>query len=427
MNVWLCVDYEPIPCQDGGSRYLRYGTLANTLADIGHEVTWWTSDFDHTAKAHRQGPRRIKLRSNLTLQMLAGTGYRKNISLERIRHNRSVARSFRAVMEAMPVEGRPDVVMACLHTLEFSEAVAAFAAAHKVPLVVDVVDIWPEVYLRAFPPALKNMARRFLRSEFLRARHILESAQSITAVSQTYLDWALALCPQGPGKSNAMFPLGYDDTGVDDDAVRFESERLNLAYGMNSGALNLAFVGQLSHSYDLHTVVKAARLLYPSLGSKVKFFIAGDGIDRERLERAARDVPSIRFTGWLSHPSVIALLSRCTAGLVSYAKDATQSLPYKPFEYMAAGLVLLSCLPGELAELIANNGVGIQYVSGSPRSLAECIRALVNDPTGCARMRENARTLFETKYRSEMIYSRLASYLEGVVPGTAHQQSISLA
>ena len=330
------------PARIGGSRYLRYGTLANTLADIGHEVTWWTSDFDHTAKAHRQGPRRIKLRSNLTLQMLAGTGYRKNISLERIRHNRSVARSFRAVMEAMPVEGRPDVVMACLHTLEFSEAVAAFAAAHKVPLVVDVVDIWPEVYLRAFPPALKNMARRFLRSEFLRARHILESAQSITAVSQTYLDWALALCPQGPGKSNAMFPLGYDDTGVDDDAVRFESERLNLAYGMNSGALNLAFVGQLSHSYDLHTVVKAARLLYPSLGSKVKFFIAGDGIDRERLERAA---------GCSIHPLYRLVISskcdraaqsmHCRLGVVRQGRHAVAALQAVRVHGRRAGLVVL--------------------------------------------------------------------------------------
>jgi glycosyltransferase involved in cell wall biosynthesis len=316
-------------------------------------------------------------------------------------------------MQKLSVADRPDVVMVCLHTLEFSEAVAAFATEENIPLVVDVVDIWPEVYLRAFPRLLKNVAKRLLRSEFLRARRILESAGTITAVSQTYLDWALALCSPRLGRSSAMFPLGYDNTGVDDDAVRVESERLNLAHDLCSGSVNLAFVGQLSHSYDLETVVKAARLLYPSLGSKVRFFIAGDGVDRNRLEVTARDLPSVCFTGWLSHPGVIALLSRCTAGLVSYASDATQSLPYKPFEYMAAGLVLLSCLPGEMAQLIASNDVGI--------------RALVSDPEGCAQMRENARTLFETGYRSKTIYNRLARFLEEVAPGISHQQATSLA
>jgi glycosyltransferase involved in cell wall biosynthesis len=415
MRVWLIVDYEPIPGIDGSCRYLRYGMLANSLASNGHDVTWWTSDFDHAHKQHRNGPSQTPIRSNLTLRMLPGSGYDKNISLERIRHNRSVARSFHEAIQQMQTGDRPDVFVACLHTLELSEAAAAYAEARAIPFVVDVVDIWPEVYLRAFPPRLKAAARYCLRSEYLRARRILQSARTLTAVSRTYLDWALALCPDAPGKPGAVFPLGYDDADVEDAVVSCESERLRTTHKISPATTNLAFVGQLSHSYDLDTVVEAARLLYRSLGQQVRFFIAGDGRDRQRLHRAAQGVPTIACTGWLSHPEVVALLRQCTVGLVSYAAGATQSLPYKPFEYMAASLALVSCLPGELEDLIRREGIGLQYTPGSPESLAACIRTIVGHPEHCAQMRRKSKELFAAEYRAGVIYSRFANYLESLV------------
>jgi glycosyltransferase involved in cell wall biosynthesis len=414
MRVWLIVDYEPIPGIDGPTRYLRYGTLANILASHGHEVTWWTSDFDHVMKQHRRGPSEIQIRPNLTLRMLPGTGYDKNMSLERIRHNRSVARSFHAAMRRTEAGSRPDVFMACLHTLELAEAAAAYATGQGIPLVVDVVDIWPEVYLRAFPPGLKAVAHYCLRSEYLRARRILESAWTLTAVSRTYLDWALALCPDAQAKPGAVFPLGYDDADVEDAVVACAAERLRTAHRFTPANIILAFVGQLSHSYDLDTVVEAARLLDRSLGQQVRFFIAGDGRDRQRIERAAQAIPTIVCTGWLSHPEVVALLRQCTVGLVSYAAGATQSLPYKPFEYMAASLALVSCLPGELEDLIRREGIGLQYTPGSPKSLAACIRTIVDHPEQCAQMRRKSKELFATEYRAEVIYSRFANYLESL-------------
>jgi glycosyltransferase involved in cell wall biosynthesis len=414
MRVWLVVDYEPIPGMDGPSRYLRYGTLANSLASNGHEVTWWTSNFDHVRKQHRHGASRIEIRPNLTLRMLPGSGYHTNLSLQRVRHNRSVARSFHAAMRLPQTGSRPDVFMACLHTLELAQAAAAYATGQGIPFVVDVVDIWPEVYLRAFPPGLKAVARYCLRSEYLRARRILQSARTLTAVSRTYLDWALALCPDAPGKPGAVFPLGYDDADVEDAVVSCESERLRTAHKITPAAINLAFVGQLSHSYDLDTVVEAARLLYRSLGQQVRFFIAGDGRDRQRLQSAAQAIPTIACTGWLSHPGVVALLRQCTVGLVSYAAGATQSLPYKPFEYMAASLALVSCLPGELEDLIRREGIGLQYTPGSPESLAACIRTIVDHPEQCAQMRRKSKELFAAEYRAEVIYSRFCDYLESL-------------
>src|SRR4051794_15283852 len=77
-----------------GSRPYRAGMLADALADAGHDVTWWTSTFDHSRKTHRYSTHQtLQLRPGVELRMLYGPAYRKNVSLARIRHNRSVART----------------------------------------------------------------------------------------------------------------------------------------------------------------------------------------------------------------------------------------------------------------------------------------------------------------------------------------------
>jgi len=424
MKIWLAIDFEPIPGLDGASRYLRYGMLANHLAAAGHDVTWWTSDFDHFAKKHRNGPSNRQIKSNLTVRMLHGKGYGKNISLSRVHHNRSVAQSFIAAMDALPSNSHPDVVMVCLHTLELAEAVTQFTNARDISTVVDVVDVWPEVYLRAFPSVLKGIARLCLTAEFRRAKHILGRADLITAVSQTYLDWARALCGEVSVPCGEVYPLGYDDDDVDELAVRAASRRLQDAYNITPDSLNLVFVGQLSHSYDLSTVVAAAKLLHPSLREKVRYIIAGDGVGRPQLERETRDLPTVKFTGWLSHADVTALLRLCNVGLVSYASDATQSLPYKPFEYMASGLALLSCLQGEMADLINQKRIGLQYSAGSAWSLAESIRYLAGNPKECDAMRMEAKNLFKEAYRAATIYSQLVNRLEKIARKKPLRQSL---
>ena len=52
MRVWLVKVGEPLPI-DRMVRPFRYGVLAQMLASEGHEVTWWTSTFDHVTKKQR--------------------------------------------------------------------------------------------------------------------------------------------------------------------------------------------------------------------------------------------------------------------------------------------------------------------------------------------------------------------------------------
>src|SRR6185437_2534254 len=97
MNVWLIELTEPLPVARGG-RLMRCGMLADRLATDGHEVTWWSSDFDHVTKRYRaeSAGGSLLIAPNYRIELLAGSPYQRNVSLARVQHHRQVARAFAA-------------------------------------------------------------------------------------------------------------------------------------------------------------------------------------------------------------------------------------------------------------------------------------------------------------------------------------------
>ena len=54
MRIWLVQRAESTPHDESGSRrLLRIGIIADILSKRGHDVIWWTSNFDHVTKTHR--------------------------------------------------------------------------------------------------------------------------------------------------------------------------------------------------------------------------------------------------------------------------------------------------------------------------------------------------------------------------------------
>ncbi|MGC9453034.1 MAG: hypothetical protein ACP5I4_16490 [Oceanipulchritudo sp.] len=54
MNIWIINPFDELP-GDTDIRH-RYWALAETLAEMGHTVTWWSSDFSHRHKRYRTTP-----------------------------------------------------------------------------------------------------------------------------------------------------------------------------------------------------------------------------------------------------------------------------------------------------------------------------------------------------------------------------------
>lgn len=422
MRAWIVATYEPLPGIDTGSRLLRCGQLANHLVSAGHEVHWFTSTFNHVRRANRrEATTEVDVAANYRITMLYAPEYAQSVSLARVRHNRVMAAAFReAVRERIE---RPDVILACVPSLELAEEAVAYAQENRVPVVVDVRDPWPEVYLSPVPPPLRGLARVALRGEFARARRIFAGAAALIAVSNDYLRWARALSNRPPNVRDAVFPIGYPVTTPDDAALADGRRILRDHVRLDPDQLIVAFAGMFGASYDLETVVDAARRLSQEPGHRIHIVVAGDGDKRAALQQRATGVSTISFTGWLDASAVDALLRASHVGLAAYASRARQSLPNKPFEYMAAGLAIVSSLPGELEQLLAQHRIGRQYRPHDASALAEQLLWLWRHPDERAAMGERARKLLVAEFRADEIYAGMASFLSELAECPARIQA----
>lgn len=410
MRIWIIQIGEMISGVDPAVRDYRYTTLSRHLAAAGHEVVRWSSTFEHVSKKFRSNAAQtVEIAPRLQVRLLhALPAYRTNISLARWRQQREAARLLQAEAGDWP---RPDIIVAGVPVPELAEAAVSIAQMLGVPVIIDAQDQWPDLYLNAAPSVLRPLARALLAGEFRRSQRVFSGATAITAVSQTYLDWAVERGGRMLRSSDRVFPLGMA-AASEHSLSTAERQKVREKYGIRSDAMVALFVGTFGASYDIETMVECARRLAPA--EPIHLVVAGDGEKMPRAKEAGAGCSRLSLPGWLSHGAVAELMQVAEVGLCGYGAKALQSIPYKPLEYMAAGLPLISSLRGELATMLAESDCGRYYRAGDATSLMAELRWFSAHRREAAKMGQNARRLFEVRFDSQKIYADFARYIEQI-------------
>jgi glycosyltransferase involved in cell wall biosynthesis len=250
-----------------------------------------------------------------------------------------------------------------------------------------------------------------LHPEFRRARYVFRSATAIVGVSDGYLEWGLRQAGRARGSWDAVFPHGYPRPTLAAAAgarARGELESL----GVDPRRVVCCFVGSFGRSYDLGTVIEAARRLERAGRGDVQFVLAGDGERRAAWQRQAAGLSNVIFTGWLSGDAIAALLGLARIGLVAYAPRAPQGLPNKLFEYLSAGLPVVSSLRGETEGFLRETGCGATYPPGDAAALAALLLQLTADDSARREMGRRALARYDAEFAAPQVYGRLADHLE---------------
>lgn len=393
----------------------RCGMLANALVSKGHKVLLWTSAFDHLKKSHlHKTSERNRVSDLLSVQFIRASGYNRNVSLKRIANNQGLAKEFARLASLSEV--LPDIIYVPVPLPELAEKVIDLSKPLGIPTVVDIRDPWPAVYLTLFPRWTHRLIRLILFKEFHRMKKVVKSATMLTAVSQTYFDWAIITFNRTPRTGDQAYPLGFPQ--MDNSLLPVVKEKtleIINKYQLTQNDIMLCFAGTFGQSCNLRTIIKAAKILNESSHKNILFVLIGSGDNEQKFKTMADGTPNILFTGWLDLISMKAWLELSNVGLIPYFNNATPSLPNKPFEYMAAGLPILSSLDGELKTLIGNNQIGRYYQSDSVSSLLEQIEWFSNNLKQAKNMGRRAKKLWLEKYQSEAIYSKLVEQFEKLI------------
>jgi glycosyltransferase involved in cell wall biosynthesis len=420
VKVWLVTIGEPVPVGEGAhDRLHRSGYFASFLAEHGHQVTWWTSTFDHMRKRHRfDDDRTVQVGQRLQIRLLHGCGYRSNISLARIRDHAQIAGKFARLAgeEAAP----PQIIVAALPTIGLCQESVEFGRRRGVPVVLDMRDMWPDIFVDSAPRPARPLARLMLSGMFRRARAACAEATAIIGITEAFVEWGLKRGGRKRSELDRAFPMGYVAGPPAAEKIA-AAEKFWDQQGIASGGdrPTACFFGTLGRQFDLETVIAAARVLQ-TRGSKLRFVLCGTGDRFEHYRQSAADLANVMFPGWVDAAAIHVLMRRSAFGLdpLPGRYDFLATINNKAIEYLSAGLpVISSPRKGVLAELLATERCGLSYDIGDAAGLVELAVRLEQEPGLRERLAENARQLFARSFAAEKVYGEMMEYLEKIVRG----------
>lgn len=411
MDVWFLHSGESVPT-DGAVRLFRYGQMCHKLADQGHSATHWASGFNHFTKTHRCTQSETHtVRPGYQLELLAATGYRSHIGLNRILSHRDVAAGFTKRARELPA---PDVIVASLPTLENGLAAIEYGRERNVPVVVDVRDLWPDAFLTPVPKLLRPLVRPLLWGFEQQAKRICREATALTGVSQEYLDWGLARANRRQRTHDCVLHHAFECPTIAAHA-EVELARKWEPHGLTADrVLRVCYFGTLGRSAGIGAIAGTARWLAEAGQTDIEFVVCGGGPRERELKAAVAGLPNVRLLGWVNADEVAWIMSRSDVGFAAYEADVFQSLPNKPIEYLGGGLPVLTTLPGELASLLESYDCGATSEARDHARLARWLIGCKQSKERVQQLSRNAKKLFKEQFDAQVVYQEYISYLESI-------------
>lgn len=415
MRIWLMTVGEPLPTDPTRDRLLRTGLLADILVARGHQVVWWSSSVDHVRKRQRaQAGARLAVAPGYDIILLRGVLYRRNLSLWRLVNHIGIARQFAARAVAEPP---PDAIVCSLPTLELAAAAVRYARARRVPLALDIRDLWPDIIRAALPAWCRPLAPVVLRPLYRQAALACRGATAITGITPPFVAWGLRYAGRPATPRDRDFPLAYSRIVPPAEAVA-EAEQFwtRQGIGPERQAHTLCFFGFLRPQFDFDTVLAALARL--PAAHPARLVVCGRGDDEAMLRRLAA-APRVTLAGWVDQAKMWTLMRRAALGLAPYRNtpDFMDSMPTKIVEYLSAGLPVLSSLRGYSADVLERHACGWFYENGRPDSLETLLRRLVEQPQALPDMAARAARLFQERYQAETVYADMATHVETLAAG----------
>lgn len=412
MRIWMITVGEPLPTDGTNDRLYRAGTLAKLLITKGHEVVWWTSTFDHMRKRQRfNTDTSLDINKRYRIKLLYSITYKKNVSVSRIINHYIIAHKFIKIAETEP---QPDIILCSLPTLELSMAATKYGKKRGIPVVIDIRDLWPDIFLDLVPVWGQSFLRLILFPMFNTVRAACAGATAIVGITSAFVEWGIDYSKRTRSNLDKEFPMGYSEASPSKEAIT-EAEKFWEKYGIykNNNEFIACFFGTIGRQFELETIINAARKIKTQKRS-LRFVLCGSGDNLTLYKDLAKDCENVIFPGWVGLAQIWTLMRMSSVGLAPYKniKNFTNNLPNKPIEYFSAGLPIVSSLNGVLRDLLSFYDCGLTYENNNSDHLISLLIDLYNRPERLAKMSENAFALYEEKFIAEKVYSDMNDYLE---------------
>lgn len=312
-----------------------------------------------------------------------------------------------AVLASLRV-ARPDVVIATSPQFFCGLAGAVVSWLRWRPFVLEVRDLWPESIvalgqlesapiirlLEAIETGLYRSARGIVVNTRAFIEHIASRGVSRERIELVY---------------NGIDPALFHPLPPDTELLR--------RHGLE-GKRVIAYIGTLGLAHGLTTIVEAADRLRDE--PDLVFALIGEGADRERIEREARERgltnlvllglrPRDEVPRWIASSDLLLVVLRDLPVFQTV-------IPSKLFEFWAQERPLVLAAPhGECRRMVEESEAGYAIAPEDPAALEAAIRRAFAEPGDAARRARLGRELVERDFLRDALARRMASFVERVL------------
>lgn len=247
-------------------------------------------------------------------------------------------------------------------------------ALRRVPLVLEVRDLWPD-YLAGMGTVRSKTA---MRGIFAAEKAMLRRAEHVVVVTESF---RRRVIEKGTSPERVdVVPNGVD-TGLYY-ATRDEEPPID-TLRRTDGEFIVGYLGNFGGAQDLGTVLEAAALLEQA-DPRIRVVLAGEGTAADQVHARARELGLARTT---IHPPIPktrtrAFYNACDVCLVPLAPFPIlqETIPSKIFEVMACERPVVASLGGEAARVVTESGGGLVVPPGGARGIADAVLRLRDTP-----------------------------------------------
>jgi len=402
MKIWLVSIFENTPIDD--NQNTRYNSLAREASNRNHDVTFWSSTFRHNIKQQRFDEfKEVTTPDNIKVNFIPAKKYTKNISIKRMFSHFQLAKSMINSMNQQ--QEKPDVIVIAFPPISIAYEVVKWAKNLKIPVLIDVIDPWPEAFIEHQKGIKKELLKYLIYPLRQKTAYIFKNANAVIAISNQYINWAKSYNKRLT--NNAVY---YPAVHLAEMQSQLTSAALTTTKKENE--FRVIYAGSLGLSYDIQTILKAAAIIEKQFSTSIQFVIAGDGPQKEIIKNYENQHNNLVYLGRLSKEQLMKEYFLADIGLTQHIKGATQSVTYKLFDLLACGLPIMNSLESEMKNIILDNQVGFFNVPGDENELAMNIKKCFEDTEKLKEMKERAKTLTETKGDAKVVYAKALNFIE---------------
>jgi glycosyltransferase involved in cell wall biosynthesis len=175
----------------------------------------------------------------------------------------------------------------------------------------------------------------------------------------------------------------------------------------------VAYIGVIAKIRGIEQMVEAMNFT-----KDVRLNLAGrfSGQNIEKISKSFRGWEKVNELGHISRQEVADLLERSKIGLVIFLPlpNHIDSQPNKMFEYMSAGIPIITSNFPLWREIVEGNECGLCVDPLNPKAIGEAIQYLVDNSTQAEKMGENGRKAVEDKYNWPVEEKKLLDFYEKI-------------